>query len=346
MRLNDIGFALDALPVELTRARVVEYFDGDRLVEYRSGSKDPYFKIWSDTDGEVTRWLVLRLTDNDVARFLYGDRSLRDLLLGARDGHVYVVDTAGSAVRRVAFLRVRDIPTSHLPTSDSYYDETLTPDCQNDAPPEQLILLDGDWNAEELALFERRYTQVYATKALFAPGIDREIGGLRNKFVDYVFAGSGWSHASALDKIVASLPRGDKPHFKAIQLSSPGVVRYGVDGESAAGVRHLLRAFRDEADELQKKYNTLDKLRVDINREARDIEERSNSKEEMLRFLAQPSEALKEAATSLAERMGLDPVRIWFVAGTDVNAAELIANFYRRAWELHKNEIDGHAIVV
>lgn len=342
--LKEIGFAIDVFPVELTRSRVLEYFEGDRLVEYRSKSKDPYFKIWSNTDRVLTRWFFLRLTDNDVARFLHGDQSLRELLLGARDGHVYVVDTRGSSTARVAFLRVSDIPMQDIPAHDSFYDDMLTPECDTQMPSEQSILLNGEWSGSELGLFERRYTQVYAFSALFGLGINNDIAGIANRFRDQTFAGAGGAHVSLLDGIVAALPRDAKPRLESIQLSSPGVARYAVDSAPAARVREIMRAFRSSSAELEKKHRTLDILRTDINREAR--EDVGDDPVALLHYLAQPNDALKQAAISLSELMGLKPDRIRLVAGTDVNSAELIANCYRRSLELYNAEKTGHAVLV
>jgi hypothetical protein len=344
MTLKEIGFTIDAFPVELTRSRVLEYFEGDRLVEYRSGSKDPYFKIWSNTDRTLTRWFFLRLTDNDVARFLHGDRSLRDLLLGARDGHIYVVDTHGSVTVRVAFLRVRDIPPQDIPAPDSFYDDTLTPECDTQTESEQAILLNGEWSGAELGQFERRYTQVYAFSALFGSGIHNKISGFADRFRYQTFAGAGGAHVSLLDGVVAALPRDAKPRLEAIQLSSPGVARYSVNSAPAARVREIMRAFRNNFDELERKHRILDILRMNINRDAR--EDVGDDSVALLHYLALPNDALKEAAVSLSEAMGLEPGRIWFVAGTDVNSAELVANCYRRSLELYNAEKAGHAVLV
>src|SRR6185369_11134234 len=115
MNLKPLGHQLDELPVSLTRDRVIEYFEGERLIVFRSGANDPYLKIWSNTDGRLARWIVLRITDNDMARFLHADVSLRQVILCARDGHVYIVDSDRDIASRVAFLRVKDIPPEDLP---------------------------------------------------------------------------------------------------------------------------------------------------------------------------------------------------------------------------------------
>lgn len=343
MTLIDTGHAIDGLPVELTWKRVIEYFDGERLVELRSAGQDPYFKIWSDTDGNLTRWLILRLTDSDVAHFLHMDMSLRTVIEKARDGHVYVVDMRGTETHRVAFLRVSDIAEESLPSSDSFYDDTLTPECRKNTSQDQLILLDGHWNAEELAKYERRYTQVYAFNALFGADAGKSIQGIKDRLVRHVFTGSGWSYVSAFDKIVAYVPRDDKPQFKAIQLASPGVVRYGVDGDLACRVRDTVACFRELGDGLITKYNALHDLLLDIGRTAREEEW---SEERLAEVSSAPNPVVWEAAMPLAEALGLDPTRVWSVAGSDLNASEVIASYFRKAHDLYKDELRGVAVIV
>jgi hypothetical protein len=342
MSLKDIGVTIDEFPVRIARSRVIEYFDGDRIVEYRSASKDPYFKIWTDTDHDLTRWFFVRLTNSDVARFLHGDLSLRQLILEARDGHIYVVDTRGSSTVRVAFLQVHKIPPKDIPLADSYYDDTLTPECELQKQAEQSILLNGDWSGGELGLFERRFTQVYAFNALFASGVTQDISGIKNKFRDITFAGAGGAHVNLLDSVVGAVPRDAKPRFESIQLSSPGVVRYNVDSATAGRVREIMRLFKQYGSDLEKAHAILDSIRMEINREANEIEDPGAR----YLLLSKPNDALRQAAISLAERMKLDPDRIWLVASTDVNSAELIANCYRRSCELYQAERSGRAVLV
>ncbi|WP_437686431.1 hypothetical protein [Sorangium sp. So ce176] len=340
MQLVSVGYELGQLPVELTKERVLEYFEGERLVLLRSGAKDPYLKVWSNTDGYLARWFIFRLMDSDVARFLHRDRSLRELILGARDGHVYLVDTRGASIRRVAFLRVKDIPEPDLPSEESYYDDTLTPECTANASTDQLVLLDGDWDATKLAAFERRYAQIYAFNALFGSESGNDIMSLENRFGNHTFTGSGWSYVHAFDQIVAS--SADKPQFVAIQVSSPGMVRYGVDADYGARVRSALATMRDEFEEVEKRYGALHDNLLWVTRQARTIED-----EEVLdSFLSAPNEAIKQPAIWLANKLNLDPERVWFVCSYDVTAGELVAAYYRRLRELYKWELDTRAVVV
>jgi hypothetical protein len=117
-----------------------------------------------------------------------------------------------------------------------------------------------------------------------------------------------------------------------------------VNSAPAARAREIIRAFRNNFDELERKHRILDILRMNINRDAR--EDVGDDSVALLHYLALPNDALKEAAVSLAEAMGLEPGRIWFVAGTDVNSAELVANCYRRSLELYSAEKAGHAVLV
>lgn len=355
MTLDPIGNELDPpeFPVELRKIRVIEYFEGERLVEYRSKGNDPFFKVWLDTDGRrLTRWLFLRLTDRDVARFLHLDISLREVIVGARDRYVYVVDKKGADIHRLAFLWVKNFPPDLLPLEDSYYDSSLSPQCTSNAPEIQDILLDGQWDGESLAEFEKRYFQVSGFVGHFANGSKKAIQGMQGRFAQKVFAGSGWAHVNAVDEIVKFIPQNERPLFQSVQLSSPGILKYRIDGDIAAHVSETMRLFKLRGDDLKRKYDILHEQLINVNRDARsqaakEFDRKSYEyRTEIWKILRVPNEAIREAAKALAEALNIDPKRMFSVGGTDVNSGEMIAGFYRRALQLFGKEKAGSAIIV
>ena len=122
------GYKLDKFPQEnLTKMRDLVYFDGPLLSYFKSRSGDNYLYYWCDVDENYNRWLIFRVSDQSLNRYLNGELSLLDLMKNPSDGFFYSVDIDND-LEYHNILRVlpKDLPASYLPEQDSYFDASLS----------------------------------------------------------------------------------------------------------------------------------------------------------------------------------------------------------------------------
>lgn len=278
--MRDIGMQLPSLPIkELYRSRVLEYFEGCLLVEYRTASGDIYLFLWVDSNQEYNRWIVFRIGERDLARYLQRNVSLRELLFDCRDGFVYVIDTDGEGDRRrISLSSLDDLPPDYIPGEESMFDPELMP---RNSRQSHGILINGSWSLRDLADFPRVYRNTYNMLYRFAEG-DGEPGEDDEDYEAFAQRTSDegsdegddaedmslelinndlypppqemqfdihGGHGFATNNLYASLekhvPEAQKPQLLALAYSSPGVIsmslNIGVSGMVREAVARLTK---------------------------------------------------------------------------------------------------------
>lgn len=333
MTLVSLGYELGALPVRLEYVRTLEFFEGERLAEYRTPTGEPYLSVWFDSAGPVVRRLLVRTTEVELAKFLAGQRSLRDILGNARDGAVYAVDSRRDEEKpvRVAFLPIAQLPAHLVPAEDSFYDESLA---LATVASQQTILLDGGWSVTLLSRLERRYQQVYAFLALAGHTfVNPTVAG---KFEHYRVKG-GWVQHTIFDQLVHHLlPQTLLPKVHAMHYASPGVLQYEVEPEVAHRVRSAIQRIGERGVESRKHYEALHSVLLELGR-AHD-----KGDEDAVRRLRR---SIVEPARALAAELGfVDIEQIWSAAGGNPeNGGHLLATYWRRLAELYSYAAENRA---
>ena len=72
--------------------RVLQYYDGPRLLLQRSQSKQLYLAWWSDSDESTERWIYLPVSERRLQEILSGEIPSLDGLNAPEDGYLFVVD--------------------------------------------------------------------------------------------------------------------------------------------------------------------------------------------------------------------------------------------------------------
>lgn len=118
------GQKLHIHPLNTLRRRAdLIYFEGPLLSLYENASGEPFFALWADVSDDSHRWLVFRATSEAVSAYVGRTKSLRDILLSAGDGYVFVVDAAEPEdFGAVVAVRTEDLPVAYLPAIDSFYE--------------------------------------------------------------------------------------------------------------------------------------------------------------------------------------------------------------------------------
>ena len=99
------------------------YLNGPILSLLRNNKGDYYLYRWSDVDEQFNRWLVFRITSPDLHLYLEEKEiTLRQLILHPVDGFLYMVDIDNDLnYHHVMFVEPANLPTSYLPTENTYY---------------------------------------------------------------------------------------------------------------------------------------------------------------------------------------------------------------------------------
>jgi len=77
---------------ELSIDRVLQYYDGPRLLLRRSQAGQIFLAWWSDSDESTDRWIYLPLSESRLHAILSGEIPSRAGLADPEDGCVFIVD--------------------------------------------------------------------------------------------------------------------------------------------------------------------------------------------------------------------------------------------------------------
>jgi len=117
------------LPGNLTKTADLIYFDGPLLSHFKNNDDDGYLYYWCDSDDDHNRWLVFRVTNRQLSRYLKKETSLRELIENPIDGFLYAVDIDDSLhYENVRMVYPHILPSAYLPAADSYYEFELSSD--------------------------------------------------------------------------------------------------------------------------------------------------------------------------------------------------------------------------
>lgn len=99
------------------RLRDLIYFDGPLLTEFVCPRGGHYLYYWVDTDGQVNRWMVLRMAEITIARLINHDLKMEDVIPElCEDDFVYFVELDGTGnPSRVILSDIDNIPPEYTP---------------------------------------------------------------------------------------------------------------------------------------------------------------------------------------------------------------------------------------
>ena len=97
--------------------RVLQYYDGPRLVLQRSQSKQLYLAWWSDSNESTERWIYLPVSEHRLQQILSGEIPSLDGLTAPEDGYLFVVDKDlhTDSITRTVMTDASALPIDALP---------------------------------------------------------------------------------------------------------------------------------------------------------------------------------------------------------------------------------------
>jgi hypothetical protein len=326
--MNSVGTALPRFPhQDFQRVRDLVYFDGPLVSEFASHGRR-FIASWVDCDATANRWLVVRVDENLLLRYLYRKLPLRSVIAEGIDSSVLVVDWDGQGqLARVAIEEVSRLPPSYLPSNDSFFDPEMSPiasDAQSFG-----VLLDGDWDLSDITSFPRLFGDLYTFQYLVGQGPGRIKGSEPLRFADM---NGGWVVRHLFDVMQKQLPSEDRPAVDAVQKSSPGFMRLRVNPQAATAALDAFYKFRLEYSEIMR---LRDALRTEIGVIQRERAEYEDGSDESIPKL--DTKRINEAFEQLVDALGISQKHSAFVDafGSIERAATFLLSYVSVLGRLH-----------
>jgi hypothetical protein len=137
------GKKVDKLPyTDIHKVADLTYFDGPLLSLFRDAEKCGYLYYWCDSDDMFNRWLVLRISDDQLTKYIKQFSPLYKIILHPIDGELFVVDIDGQGNHCAVLLTHPDqLPADYLPQTDVFFDPATTVFYEQDVITDVISLL-------------------------------------------------------------------------------------------------------------------------------------------------------------------------------------------------------------
>lgn len=129
MAMNKItGKKVEQLPYPgLHKVADLTYYDGPLLSLFRDTENQGYFYYWCDADETYNRWLVLPITELQLARYIKQTLPLDEILIHPVGGELYVVGIDGQGKHSSVLLtHPEQLPVDYFPQKHTFFDPTTT----------------------------------------------------------------------------------------------------------------------------------------------------------------------------------------------------------------------------
>ena len=230
------------MPKELHYSRVLEYFEGDLLTEYRVDSGGFYIEKWCDFSDGLNRYLVVKSDMRSIAEYLARKITMTALLNNNSDGFGFIIDR-DAMNETVAVYRVllENLNSKYLPNRDALHNTKLQPDW-DDVPMSYLV--NEEWDARLFADLEKKIT----TAAGFAyyTNIDND-RTLPQNVLNYLYD-SGWSYGKYNDRLQLAIPPEERAETVGLQAASPGVLTINTPIKTFEQIRRSLERVGEAKD--------------------------------------------------------------------------------------------------
>lgn len=209
------------------------------LALYSDGRQN-WLKLWVDTDNlGKDRWLIFSVNREDLARYVARELTLRKALQNS--DRVFVLEVrAGEfedrATKRDKIRRpkryLREVPfgelKDYLPTTDSYFDPTLTDDVDVHkafAPTSFKLPIKGDWFSGDFEALFRRYRAIYSFIYAMTPGFITTTAARLEQRLRSPWRG-GYSRFNLFAQLAQVIPGIHALKIPKIRYASPGNVSF------------------------------------------------------------------------------------------------------------------------
>jgi hypothetical protein len=350
------GITLGEFPFkELDKVADLIHFDGPLLSLFKNVKGDQYFFYWCDSNEEMNRWLVYRVTAQEVNAYLSKRISLRDTLLHPSDGLIFAVDINDDLNYKNALLmKPEDLPPSYIPSMNSIY--KFSPIIYGEHLDKIIegykIQIDGEWSLKDLSEMPTTYSKAYSFLYFLQHAKQFTEKSLKDLFKTYPWLG-GYSSINFYNALAAFVLPEHQPQIASIQYASPGWIEINLSNSVAFSIKNAVTAFVASSNDLELLYKEIYQelrnrgLLRDPKRSAENPEEESRSKRKQLQTqFTEMNEAdfPQKASDILVNLMRLEGVQeIENIANNQLIKLKMLLSFYRKIAVLAQYQAEGKA---
>ena len=244
------GIPLPYFPItDMKHVRDLAHFDGPLISHYERSNGDDYLYYWVDCDEHFNRWMILRVSESSVIRLIDKFVPLSFVIPGGcRDEFVYFVDINGDGdVCKTQMLPTKKIPAEYKPEDDAY----LAASESKPSEDSYSILVEGNWSVNDLAgipdTFEKVYSFLYGLNVLH-----------RHANTSLPWRG-GFSAMHYFKDASKQIPSEHRPSVLAIQVASPGFMKFKLHGDTAREVNQCISDFKNNNVNMSRAYGDLER---------------------------------------------------------------------------------------
>lgn len=319
--INGMTFKKDFLPKFLF-IKDLQYFEGTLLAEYQTKKGETYVFHWCDCSDTLNRWLVARISKRSLLQFESGLSTLHDLLYRDNlDETYYILDIDTNQETQKCFLVQKEsLDIEYLPEEDTFILPELIFDENENSYP---ILIDKNWNTEDLASFPRKFIDICLL-------LKTSINGMR------ISNDGKWDGGLSSQAFYNSLRQKNKDlKIKAIQYASPGYIQFSIEREIGLLVKENIDNYIENKDKITSTFKILENY----------ISHYELNKKESKDFINTHKDFFMEKGAELMEYFS-EPNWSWIVevSEDEFKAIKTAMSFYRRIVFLSKRVLDKKAM--
>jgi hypothetical protein len=143
------------------------YHEGPLLSHFvdKNNPSDNYFYRWVDYDDNTNRWLIFRLSDDDLAVFFKNQLNLKQLI--SKNSFTYLLDLDAQLNKvQILLVSLGDLPSVYLPQDNSYFDEEQYENhalsVKNNLLRKEYEILTYEKILQEVALLKEQQSKTYS----------------------------------------------------------------------------------------------------------------------------------------------------------------------------------------
>ena len=121
------GTLLNAFPYkDFIRVEDLIYFEGPLLVHYTNHKGQNFLYHWVDNNEAANRWLIYRVTQQNLLNYLRGQEDFKSLLQHTISDLILVVDVNDNGQRiLIQQVELEDLPEDYIPADGVYYELSI-----------------------------------------------------------------------------------------------------------------------------------------------------------------------------------------------------------------------------
>ena len=100
------------------------YHEGPLLSHFvdKNNPSDNYFYRWVDYNDESNRWLIFRISNDDLKLFFKNQVSIKELI--SKHSFMYLLDLGADLNKiQILLVAISDLPDTYLPQNNSFFNE-------------------------------------------------------------------------------------------------------------------------------------------------------------------------------------------------------------------------------